>query len=136
MRYLLDTNTLIYVLNARPGHEAVIARFDREDPQDLVASSITLAELRYGVAKSRRREANRRALRYVLEALNVLPFDARAAARYGTVRAELEAAGKPIGPLDTLIAAHALSLDLTLVTSNTSEFSRVRRLRHEDWIPG
>ena len=136
MRYLLDTNTLIYVLNARPGHEAVIERFDREDPQDLVASSITLAELRYGIAKSRRREANRRALRYVLEALNVVPFDARAAERYGTVRAELEAAGKPIGPLDTLIAAHALSLDLTLVTSNTREFSRVRRLRHEDWIPG
>ena len=134
MRYLLDTNILVYVLNARPGHEAVIERFDREDPQDLAVSSITLAELRYGIARSRRREANRRALRHVLEALNVVPFDARAAERYGTVRADLEAAGKPIGPLDTLIAAHALSLDLTLVTSNTREFSRVRRLRHEDWI--
>jgi len=134
MRYLLDTNTLIYVLNARLGHQALIERFDREDPEDLAASSVTLAELRCGIARSRRREANRRALRHVLEALNVVPFDARAAERYGTVRADLETAGKPIGPLDTLIAAHALSLDLTLVTSNTREFSRVRRLRHEDWI--
>lgn len=134
MRYLLDTNTLIYVLNARPGHRAALERFDREDPDDLAASSITLAELCYGVAKSRQREANRRALRFVLEALNVVAFDAHAAERYGTVRADLEAMGKPIGPLDTLIAAHALSLDLTLVTSNTREFSRVRRLRHEDWI--
>lgn len=134
MRYLLDTNTLIYVLNARPGHQSLIERFDREDPEDLAASSITLAELRYGIARSRRREANRRALRTVLEALNVVAFDAPAAERYGTVRAELEAAGKPIGPLDTLIAAHALSLDLTLVTGNTREFARVRRLRCEDWI--
>ncbi|MGH8705073.1 MAG: type II toxin-antitoxin system tRNA(fMet)-specific endonuclease VapC [Burkholderiales bacterium] len=136
MRYLLDTNTLIYALNARPRHQAVLERFDREAPEDLAVSSITLAELRYGIAKSRRREANRRALRQVLEALNVVPFDAHAANRYGSVRAELEAAGRPIGPLDTLIAAHALSLSLTLVTSNTREFSRVRRLRVENWIPG
>jgi len=136
MRYLLDTNTLIYVLNARPDHQAVLERFDREDPQDLVVSSITLAELRYGIAKSRRREANRGALRDALAALNVAAFDARAAETYGPLRAELEASGKPIGPLDTLVAAHALSLGLTLVTSNEREFSRVRRLRVEDWIPG
>ena len=136
MRYLLDTITLIYVLNARPNHRAVLERFDREAPLDLAASSITLAELRYGIAKSRRRGANRRALGRVLEALNVIPFDARAAETYGALRAKLEAGGKPIGPLDTLIAAHALSLELTLVTSNTREFSRVRRLRLENWIPG
>jgi len=136
MRYLLDTNTLIYVLNARPDHQAVIERFDREAPEDLVASSITLAELQYGIAKSRRRQKNIRALRQVLEALNVIAFDARAAATYGTVRAGLERAGTPIGPLDTLIAAHALSLGLTLVTSNAREFSRVPRLRVESWIPG
>ena len=135
MRYLLDTNTLIYVLNARPNHQAVIERFDRQAPEDLAASSVTLAELRYGIAKSRRHEANRRTLKRVLEALNVVPFDARAAETYGPLRAELEAAGKPIGPLDTLIAAHALSLGVTLVTGNTREFSRIPHLRLENWIP-
>ena len=135
MRFLLDTNLLIHVLNARAQHEAVLARFDREAPEDLCVSAITLAELRYGIAKSRRRQANRQALADVLEALNVAPFDARAAETYGRVRSDLEAAGRPIGPLDTLIAAHALSLDLTLVTNNVREFARVRRLRVENWAP-
>ena len=135
MRYLLDTNTLIYVINAQPHHRAVLERFEREAPEDLVVSAITLAELRYGIAKSRKREANRRSLQEALEAVNVVAFDARAAERYGRIRAELEAAGRPIGPLDTLIAAHALSLDLTLVSSNEREFARVARLRVENWIP-
>ena len=134
MRYMLDTNILVYVLNARPRHEAVLARFDSENPEDLVVSSITLAELRYGIEKSQRRESNRRALHRVLRALNVLAFDAKAAEAYGSVRAALEAAGKPVGPLDTLIAAHALALDLTLVTSNLREFARIRGLRVESWI--
>ena len=134
MRYMLDTNILVYVLNARPRHEAVIARFDDENPEDLVVSSITLAELRYGIEKSQRRERNRRALHRVLRALNVAAFDAKAAEAYGSVRATLEATGKPVGPLDTLIAAHALALDLTLVTSNLREFSRIRGLRVESWI--
>jgi tRNA(fMet)-specific endonuclease VapC len=134
MRYMLDTNILVYVLNARPRHEAVIARFDDENAEDLVVSSITLAELRYGIEKSQRRERNRRALYRVLRALNVAAFDAKAAEAYGSVRATLEATGKPVGPLDTLIAAHALALDLTLVTSNLREFSRIRGLRVESWI--
>ena len=133
MRYMLDTNILIYVLNAREHHQAVLARFDAEDPSDLVVSAFTFAELRFGVEKSRRRQASRRALQGALDAINVLPFDANAAEAYGKVRAELEAAGQPIGPLDTLIAAHALSLGLTLVTANLREFSRVRRLRVENW---
>lgn len=135
MRFLLDTNTLIYVFNERPEHQAVLERFDQEEPEDLLVSSITFAELRYGVARSRRRQANLRTLREAFAALNVVPFDTRAADAYGQLRAELEAAGRPIGLLDTLIAAHALSLDLTLVTSNEREFSRVRRLRTEDWLP-
>ena len=134
MRYMLDTNILVYVLNARPGHESILERFDREEPQDMVVSSITLAELRYGIEKSQRREANRRALQRVLRALNVLAFDAKAADAYGSVRATLESAGKPVGPLDTLIAAHALALDVTLVSSNLREFSRVHGLRVESWI--
>jgi tRNA(fMet)-specific endonuclease VapC len=134
MRYMLDTNILVYVLNAKPRHEAVLVRFDRENPEDLVVSSITLAELRYGIEKSQRRENNRRALQRVLRALNVVAFDAKAAEACGSVRATLEATGKPVGPLDTLIAAHALALDLTLVTSNLREFVRIRGLRIESWI--
>ena len=134
MRYMLDTTILVYVLNARPHHQAVLARFDAENSADLVVSSITLAELRFGIEKSRQREASRKALQRALDALNVVPFDAKAAQTYGAVRAGLEAAGKPIGPLDTLIAAHALSLDLTLVTANIREFSRIRRLRVENWV--
>ena len=136
MRYMLDTNILVYVINARPHHQAVLDRFDLENPGDLVVSSITFAELCFGIEKSRRREASRRVLQGVLGALNVIPFDAKAAETYGTVRAGLEATGKPIGPLDTLIAAHALSLNLTLVTANIREFSRVRRLRVENWVAG
>ena len=136
MRYMLDTNILVYVLNARPGHESILERFDREEPRDMVVSSITLAELRYGIEKSQRREANRRALHRVLRALNVLAFDAKAADAYGSVRAMLESAGKPVGPLDTLIAAHALALDVTLVSSNLREFSRVHGLRVESWMSG
>lgn len=134
MRYMLDTNTLVYVLNARPNHQAVIERFRQESARDMVLSSVTLAELRYGIEKSVRQEPNRVALRRLLGALNAVPFDANAAERYGTVRTRLEAAGTPIGPLDTLIAAHALCLGLILVTNNAREFSRVQGLRVENWI--
>ena len=136
MQFMLDTNILVYVLNARPKHESVLERFDREDPQDMVVSSITLAELRYGIEKSRYRDDNRTALQRVLRALNVVPFETKAAEIYGTLRARLEAAGKPVGPLDTLIAAHSLALDLTLVSSNLREFSRVPGLRVESWLIG
>ena len=100
----------------------------------MVVSSITFAELRFGVEKSQQRERSRRNLQYALDALNVMPFDEKAAEAYGRVRTSLEAEGKPIGPLDTLIAAHALSLELTLVKSNVREFSKVRRLRVENWV--
>lgn len=135
MRYLLDTNTLIYTLNARPGHQRVLERFDREDPRDLFTSAVTLAELRYGAAKSQRREANHASIDRLARALNVAPFEEEAAAAYGPLRAELERAGTPIGPLDTLIAAHALSLGMTLITANAREFRRVRGLRTENWLP-
>jgi len=135
MRYLLDTNTLVYALNARPRHQAIMERLDREAPENLFVSAITLAELRYGAAKSRRREANLQKVQRVAQGLNVSAFDDAAAAAYGGLRAELEGAGTPIGPLDTLIAAHALSLGMTLVTANTREFARVRTLRVESWLP-
>lgn len=136
MRYMLDTNMLVYVLNAQPQHLAVLERFNREDPRDLFISAITLAELRYGAAKSQRREANLAKIQRVAQALIVSPFEEKAATAYGVVRSALESAGTPIGPLDTLIAAHALSLGLTLITGNTREFTRVDGLRIESWLPG
>lgn len=135
MRYLLDTNILIYVLNARAQHQAVLDRFNRERPDNMVVSSITLAELRFGLEKSSRRDTTRDRLNKVLAALNVVAFDERAAETYGRIRAALESAGKPIGPLDTLIAAHAVSLNVTLVTGNVREFSGVPGLHVESWIP-
>ena len=134
MRYMLDTNTLVYVLNARSRHQALIERFRQESVHNMVFSSVALAELRYGVEKSVRHDANRAALRRLLDTLNVVPFDQRAAERYGTVRTRLEAAGTPIGPLDTMIAAHAACLNLILVTNNVREFSRVQGLHVENWI--
>lgn len=135
MRYLLDTNILIYVLNARPQHQAVLDRFNRERPDNMAVSSITLAELRFGLEKSSRRETTRDRLNKVLAALNVVAFDERAAETYGRIRAALESAGKSIGPLDTLIAAHAVSLNVTLITGNLREFSSVPALHVESWIP-
>ena len=134
MRYMLDTNTLVYVLNARPQHQAVLERFDEQDPRHLCMSSITLAELRFGMEQSRQRGSTKKNLDRVAGALTVAPFEEQAANAYGALRAQLQAAGKPIGPLDTLIAAHALSLGLILVTNNSREFKRVPGLRVEDWI--
>ena len=91
--------------------------------------------MRFGIEKSRRKDATLKNLYRVLDALNVAPFDTRAAESYGALRATLEIAGTPIGALDTLIGAHALSLGLVLVTGNTREFARVKGLRLENWIP-
>ncbi len=134
MRSMLDTNTLIYVLNARPQHQSVLDRFNQHDPRKLCLSSITLAKLRFGVEQSQRRDSTQVKLDRVIAALQVVPFEDRAARAYGSVRALLQAAVKPIGPLDTLIAAHALCQSLTLVTNHTGEFSRVPGLRIENWI--
>ena len=135
MRYMLDTNTLVYVLNARPQHQAVLERFNQHDPSTLCLSSITLAELHFGIEKSQVSGATQRKLARALATLDVAAFEHKAASAYGVVRANLESAGTPIGPLDTLIAAHALSLAVTLVTTNTREFDRVPGLRVENWMP-
>lgn len=130
MRFLLDTNICIYVINARPPH--VLERFRREAIGDIGISAITAAELAYGVAKSGSAR-NRAALEKFLALLEIAAFDADACWRYGYIRTELELRGHPIGSLDTLIAAHALVLDATLVTNNMAEFSRVQGLRAENW---
>ena len=131
MKYLLDTNICIYVINAKPPQ--VLERFRREAIGDIGISAITAAELAFGVAKSGSAR-NRAALEKFLAPLEIVPFDGEAIWHYGETRAGLEKRGLPIGSLDTLIAAHALALGATLVTNNGSEFSRVEGLRVENWV--
>lgn len=130
MIYLLDTDICIYVINARPAK--VLARFRQERLGAIGISSVTAAELAYGVTKSGS-ERNRRALEMFLAPLEILPFDASAIWQYGELRTELERRGQPIGTLDTMIAAHALALNTVMVTNNIREFSRVPGLRLENW---
>jgi tRNA(fMet)-specific endonuclease VapC len=100
----------------------------------VASSSITLAELEYGVAKSSQPQQNSEALHAFVAPLEILPFDDRAACRYGEIRAFLEGKGKVIGAMDMLIAAHAGSLGLTLATNNLREFQRVPGLEVENWV--
>jgi tRNA(fMet)-specific endonuclease VapC len=131
MRHMLDTNICVDLIRGRaPG---VLAQLRHYALDEVSISSITLAELQYGVARSSNPAKHEILLAQFLAPLAVLPFDNQAAATYGQVRSILARAGTPIGPLDTLIAAHASSLDLTLVTSNEREFRRVVGLRIETW---
>ena len=132
MAYLLDTNICIYLIKHRPPH--VRERFAKLAYGDMRLSSITVAELEYGVAKSAAREKNAAALQALLLPLEVMPFDATAAACYGTLRADLERRGEVIGSMDMLIAAQALAAGLVLVTNNMREFARVSGLRCENWV--
>ena len=131
MRYMLDTNICIYVIKNKP--ETVIKRFLERDPDEVCISSVTYAELMYGVEKSQRVDKNRLAMMLFLSPITILDFNARAAEEAGKIRAELEKKGTPIGPLDVLIAGHAKAEELTLVTNNTREFVRVENLELEDW---
>ena len=128
--YMLDTNICIYVINARP--PKVLARFRQERLGSIGVSSVTAAELAFGVAKSGSTR-NREALEMFLAPLEVMPFDASAIWHYGELRAGLERRGQPIGALDTMIAAHALASNTILVTNNTREFARVPGLRVKNW---
>ena len=130
MKYLVDTDICIYVINDRP--KRVLERFIAEVPGDVAISSVTVGELAFGVAKTKS-QRNREALQAFLLPMEIVPFDAGAAMVYGEVRAELEGNGHPISPLDTMIAAHARALGLILVTNNGREFSRVPRLTVENW---
>jgi len=132
MNYLLDTNICIYIIRQHPPQ--VINRLKSCGIGDVAVSSITLAELEYGAAKSSRPEQNREALLSFFTPLEILPFDDQAALHYGELRAYLERSGRSIGTMDMLIAAHARSIPLTLVTNNIREFSRVPRLRVENWV--
>ncbi len=127
---LLDTNICIHVINAKP--PAVLERFRQHRMGEIGLCSVVAAELAYGVAKSGSAR-NRQALEMFLAPLIILPFEEAALWAYGDLRAELERKGTPIGALDTMIAAHALSQQSTLVT-NTREFARVPGLALENWV--
>lgn len=129
--YMLDTNICIFAIKKRP--EKVLAHLQAHRPSEICISSITYAELCHGVEKSQAKDRNLLALTLFLSSISILPFDGSAAQEYGKVRAALEQQGTPIAPLDSLIAAHAKSLDMTLVTNNTREFRRVEGLKIEDW---
>ena len=130
MRYMLDTNICIQIMNH--ANDALLTRLI-EHEGEMCISTVVAAELRFGVAKSSAQKKNRQLLTEFLSPLEILPFDEDAAESYGELRAALERAGKPIGPLDTLIAGHALSLGATLITHNTREFQRVKGLKLESW---
>jgi len=130
--YLLDTNIVIYLI--RKKELRVMERFRRIAPSEVYISTISVAELEYGVYKSNQIEKNKNALEEFLSFLNVIQFNTASAQEYGRIRYILEKAGTPIGPLDTLIAAHALSQDYILVTNNEKEFKRVEGLKVENWM--
>ena len=129
--YLLDTCICIDLIRGRA--TGAVRRLRRRRIGTVGISSITFAELQYGVARSSDPARNTIALAHFCAPLDILPFDQQAASDYGAIRADLERSGTPIGPLDTLIAAHALTLDAVLVISNEREFARVTRLRIENW---
>ena len=131
--FMLDTNICIYLINHRDG--VLQDRFEA-NAGDICISSITYAELCYGVAHSARMAANARELEAFRLDLGILPFDRNAGRHYGEIRHALAQRGQPIGANDVLIAAHARSANATLVTNNAREFERVPDLRVENWMGG
>ncbi len=131
MKVMLDTNICIYIIKQKP--RSVLERFAAFPVGDLGISVITLAELEYGASKSSEPDRNREALEQFVSPLEIAVFDRLATSVYGKIRALLEKRGRPIGSMDLLIAAHALSLNVRLVTNNMREFKRVPGLRVENW---
>lgn len=132
MDYILDTNICIYIIKRKP--QSVFSRLNEIPSKRIFISALTVAELEYGVRKSSRPEKNQIALTDFLEPFAILDFDSKAAIEYGTIRYDLEKRGLPIGSLDLLIAAHAKSLKLIIVTNNEREFSRIANLTVENWV--
>jgi tRNA(fMet)-specific endonuclease VapC len=131
MHYLLDTNICIALI--RKKSPTVLTHITKHSITDIAISSITIAELQYGVSKSAVPHHNQQALNQFLLPFTFLDFDYTATSTYGTIRAFLEAQGTPIGALNMLLAAQATAYNLILVTNNTREFMRVPNLVLEDW---
>jgi tRNA(fMet)-specific endonuclease VapC len=134
VRYLLDTNTCIYIAKHNP--PAVRERFARQAASDLVMSVVTFGELRFGAEKSQSKEKARAAIQQLRSRIEVCPLPIAAAEHYGEIRAELQKYGQPIGNNDLWIAAHARSEGWIVVTNNDSEFERVPGLVVENWVVG
>jgi tRNA(fMet)-specific endonuclease VapC len=131
VKYLLDTNVCVDFLNRR--YPSVTERIRTSSPEDLCLSSVVVAELRYGADRSERRAENHERLDVLTAEIQCLDFDLEAARVYGRIRSALESEGAPIGPYDMMIAAHALSQGLILVTDNEREFRRISGLEIENW---
>ena len=132
MKVMLDTNTCIALIRQKPLQ--VLKRFSAYKVGEVGISWVTLAELEFGVAKSQQLEKNQEALDEFLLPLEIASFDRDTARVYGRIRATLEKKGTPIGSLDTMIGAHAVSLGVTLATNNIREFSRIKGLTIVDWL--
>lgn len=129
---MLDTNICIYIIKNKP--ESVREKFKCYNIGDLVLSSITVSELYYGAYKSQYVEKNLLALEHFLKPFDIVEYDLKASIEYGKIRASLEKSGQIIGGLDMLIAAHAKSLNMTLVTNNKKEFERIDGLILDNWV--
>jgi len=132
MKYILDTNICIYLINNKP--TSVKQNLESIPPENVFISSITASEIWYGIYKSKFVEKNIIAFLGFLSTIKILPYDENAAIKYGEIRAELEKSGNIIGSNDMLIAAHALSLDYSLVTNNEQEFRRIKQLTVLNWV--
>jgi tRNA(fMet)-specific endonuclease VapC len=130
--YLLDTNICIYIIKKKPVD--VLRTLKTKSRKDIYISSITIAELEYGVAKSQFPERNKIALIEFLSIFNILPFDDTDAVNFGITKTNLGKVGKTVGSMDLLIAAQAITKRLILVTNNTKEFERVEGLKMENWV--
>ena len=132
MNFLIDTNICIYIMNKRPPE--VIHRFKNIEVGQIGISTITVSELNYGASKSNLRKQNFKRLEEFLAPFEIIPYSQSASKYYGEIRSRLENQGNVIGPLDLLIAANALSKNLTLVTNNEKEFKRIKSLKVENWV--
>lgn len=134
MKYLLDTNICIYLINRN--NERLIKRIERELTKDLAISVITLAELEYGVHNSKHVERNQAALINFLAPISILSFETEDAEQFGQIKSELKRRGRLISDLDILIAAQVMTRKLTLISNNIREFNRIPQLRVENWVTG
>ena len=130
--YMLDTDICIYIIKKRPAN--LLEKFNAIPPSTLCISTVTYAEMQYGVERSSSKKMNQRILADFVAHLDVQPWDMEAARQYGKIRTSLKKRGKPIGNMDLLIAAHALSQQCILVSNNLREFNRVRGLQCENWV--
>lgn len=132
MKFLIDTNICIYIMNNHPAE--VVQKFRDVGVGNIYISSITVSELQYGVHKSKHIKENTRRVEEFLTPFEILFYGENESKYYGKIRNQLEKQGNIIGPLDLLIAAHALSNELTLITNNEKEFIRIQSLKVQNWV--